>query len=67
MRYTSDQLTALINLRASGQLSVQLGDRVVRYQTGADLDTAIAAARRDVALESGTAPLKRYGEHSRGY
>ena len=68
MRYTSEQLQALINLRASGQLSVQLGDRVVRYQTGADLDAAISAARRDVAAGLATGQTsRRYLEHGRGY
>jgi hypothetical protein len=67
MRYTSEQLTALINLRARGELSVQFGDRVIRYQTGADLDSAIAAARRDVALTTGAAQTRKLGEFGRGY
>ena len=67
MRYTSEQLTALINLRARGELSVQFGDRVIRYQTGADLDSAIAAAKRDVAVTDGTAQTRRFGEFGRGY
>ena len=66
MAYTADQLQALIDLRASGKLRVQFGDRMVQYQSGADLDRAIAAAKRDLATASG-APTRRYFEHGRGY
>lgn len=67
MRYTSEQLQALINLRARGELSVQFGDRVIRYQSGADLDSAIAAAKRDVAVTEGVAVSRKFGEFGRGY
>ena len=67
MAYTAEQLQALIDLRASGKLRVQFGDRVVQYQSGADLDAAIAQAKRDVAASSGTSRTRRYAEHGRGY
>jgi len=66
MAYTSTQLQTLIDLRASGQLRVQFGDRLIQYQTGADLDKAIAQAKRDVASATGTV-TRRYVEHGRGY
>jgi hypothetical protein len=42
MGYTAEQYQALLNLRAKGLRRIQLGDRLVEYQTGADLDAAIA-------------------------
>ena len=65
--YTQEQLDSLIALRASGHLRVQFGDRVVQYQSGADLDAAIAQAKRDVAASGGTSRTRRYAEHGRGY
>lgn len=69
MRYTAEQLQALLNLRASGQLSYQFEDRIVRYQSGADLDAAIAAARRDVAASNSpdARTTRGYFQHGRGY
>jgi hypothetical protein len=67
MRYTSEQLQALLDLRASGRLSVKLGDVETRFQTGADLDKAIAAARRDVEVSENGRPARRYLVHGRGY
>lgn len=66
MAYTAAQLQALIDLRASGKLRVQFGDRAIQYQSGADLDAAIAQAKRDLASAS-HAPTRRYAEHGRGY
>lgn len=71
MAYTAAQLQALIDLRASGLLRTQVGDRVLQYQSGADLDAAIAQAKRDVAAAesaSGGARLykRRYLEYGRG-
>lgn len=68
MAYTQSQLDALIALRASGKLRVQFGDRSVQYQSGSDLDAAIAQAKRDVAASSSSgAQLRRYAEYGRGY
>jgi hypothetical protein len=66
MAYTAEQLDKLIAIRASGQLRVQFGDRLIQYQSGADLDAAIAQAKRDLASATGT-PTRRYAEHGRGY
>ena len=53
------------SLRLGGLRRIQLGDRQVEYQTGADLDAAIKQARHDVAAldlaESGVNPYRRYG------
>ena len=69
MGYTRDQYQALLNLRAKGLRRIQLGDRLVEYQTGADLDAAIKQARRDVAAldmaESGVNPYRLYGSFYR--
>ena len=67
MAYTAEQLDKLIAIRASGQLRVQFGDRVIQYQSGADLDRAIAQAKRDLAASSASARSRRYAEHGRGY
>lgn len=69
MAYTAEQLQALIDLRASGELRVTVDGRTVQYQSGADLDRAIEQARRDVAAaQSGTyRGTTRYYEHGRGY
>lgn len=70
MAYTAQQLQNLLDVRASGQLSVQFGDRRVQYQSGADLDKAIEQAKRDVAgtaLAANPSRNRRYGEYGRGY
>ena len=67
MAYTQSQLDALIAIRASGQLRVQFGDRVIQYQTGADLDAAIAAAQRDLTASTKLKTTRRYPEYGRGY
>ena len=72
MAYTATQLQALIDLRATGRLQVTDADgKSLRFQTGADLDAAIAAAKRDVAAATASASgnrlyQRRYMEHSRG-
>lgn len=71
MAYTAAQLQALIDLRASGLLRTQVGDRVLQYQSGADLDAAIAQAKRDVAAAEAAASSaklyrRRFMEHHRG-
>lgn len=72
MAYTAEQLQSLIDLRASGRLSVTAPDgRKVQFQTGADLDKAIAQAKRDIAAaDAATADTKlykrRYMEYGRG-
>lgn len=69
MAYTAEQYQALLNLRAKGLRRLQLGDRLVEYQTGADLDAAIEQARRDVAAAEAAArginPNRRYGVFNR--
>lgn len=54
MAFTAAQLATLETAAASGQLRVQLGDKVIQYQTLPDLLTAIRLARADVA--AATAP-----------
>lgn len=49
MGYTAEQYQKLLDIRAKGVRRVQLADRLVEFQTGAELDAAIAQARRDVA------------------
>ena len=67
MAYSEDQLQKLIDLRMSGKLRVQLGDRSVVYQSGAELDKAIAAAQSSLAARSGAMRKTRsYPEYSRG-
>jgi len=65
MGYTAEHYQALLNLRAKGLRRIQLGDRLVEYQSGADLDAAIDQARRDVAAAdlaaAGTNRYRRYG------
>ncbi|MFZ4792339.1 MAG: phage head-tail joining protein [Candidatus Competibacteraceae bacterium] len=45
MAFTADQLTALEKAAASGQLRVQLGDKVIQYQTLTELMAVIRMAR----------------------
>ena len=49
MAFTADQLTALEKAAASGQLRVQLGDKVIQYQTLTELMAVIRMARADQA------------------
>jgi len=66
--YTADQLQRLLDIRARGVLTVRDADgRSTTYQSGADLDRAIAAAKRDIAAAAGTPRAGRhYLEHGRG-
>jgi hypothetical protein len=71
MAFSAAQLSALETAAASGQLRVQLGDKVIQYQTLPDLLTAIRMARADVAAASTGASAiyrgtTRYLEYSRG-
>ncbi|AHF03426.1 hypothetical protein MARPU_05690 [Marichromatium purpuratum 984] len=69
MAFTSDQLATLEAAAASGRLRVQLGDKVIQYQTLPDLMHAIRQARADVAAAAGLRPgraLRCYLEHHRG-
>lgn len=47
MAFSPDQLTALEAAAASGQLRVQLGDKVIQYQTLTELMAVIRMARAD--------------------
>lgn len=71
MAYTAEQLQSLIDLRATGRLRITEGDKTVIFQNGADLDKAIAQAKRDVAAaHAATADTRlykrRFMEHGRG-
>lgn len=65
MAFTAEQLTALESAAASGELSVQLGDRKVQYQSLSDLLKAIDLARRDLA-GAAALPIRRYLRYNRG-
>lgn len=52
MAFTATQLAALETAAASGQLRVQLGDKVIQYQNLPDLLAAIRMARADVAASA---------------
>ena len=58
MAYTAEQLANLEKVSASGQLRVQLGDKVIQYQDGAALKEAIRQARADLAGTSNNDPLR---------
>lgn len=71
MAYTAEQLNNLLAIRARGVLTTRDADgRSVTYQSGADLDKAIAQAKRDVAAAEASASTlsqtRRYGSFSRG-
>ncbi len=57
MAFTADQLTTLEKAAASGQLRVQLGDKVVQYQTLTELMAVIRMARADQTT-SNSDPLR---------
>jgi hypothetical protein len=65
MAFSAAQLATLEAAAATGELTVQLADRKIQYQTLADLLSAIDLARRDLA---GTAalPVRRYMRYNRG-
>lgn len=58
MAFTADQLTALEKAAASGQLRVQLGDKVIQYQTLTELMAVIRMARADQTSASNSDPLR---------
>jgi hypothetical protein len=65
MAFTAAQLATLEAAAATGELTVQLADRKIQYQTLADLLSAIDLARRDLA--GGAAlPVRRYMRYNRG-
>jgi len=72
MAFTAAQLATLESAAASGQLRVQLGDKIIQYQTLPDLMAAIRMARADIAAASSTDAsavyrgTTRYLEYSRG-
>lgn len=67
MAFSPVQLAALEQAAASGQLRVQMGDKVIQYQTLPDLLAAIRLARADVAAASGQTPYyRRYAQYERG-
>jgi len=71
MAFTAAQLATLESAAASGQLRVQLGDKIIQYQTLPDLMAAIRMARADIAAASTDASAvyrgtTRYLEYSRG-
>lgn len=47
MAFTAEQLANLEKAAASGQLRVQLGDKVIQYQTLTELMAVIRMARAD--------------------
>ena len=71
MAFTAAQLATLESAAASGQLRVQLGEKIIQYQTLPDLMAAIRMARADIAAASTDASAvyrgtTRYLEYSRG-
>lgn len=63
MAFTATQLATMEAAAASGQLRVQLGDKVVQYQNLPDLLAAIKFARQDVAgaTSAATSPFRARG------
>ena len=57
MAFTSTQLATLEAAAASGQLRVQLGDKVIQYQTLTELMAVIRMARADQTT-SNSDPLR---------
>jgi|DEB3_MinimDraft_2_1074329.scaffolds.fasta_scaffold37292_1 hypothetical protein len=55
MAFTAAQLSALEAAAASGQLRVQLGDKVIQYQNLPDLLAAIRMARTDQSVSAAPA------------
>ena len=71
MAFSAVQLATLETAAASGQLRVQLGDKIIQYQNLPDLLAAIRMARADVAAASTDTSAvyrgtTRYLEYSRG-
>jgi hypothetical protein len=57
MAFTAEQLANLEKAAASGQLRVQLGDKVIQYQTLTELMQVIRMARAD-QVSSADNPLR---------
>lgn len=58
MAFTAEQLANLEKAASSGQLRVQLGDKVIQYQTLTELMDVIRMARADQASASNSDPLR---------
>lgn len=58
MAFTADQLATLEQAAASGQLRVQIGDKVIQYQTLTELMAVIRMARADLSGSGGYNPLR---------
>jgi hypothetical protein len=56
MAYTLEDLRTIELARKSGQLRVQLGDKVVQYQNGADLRQAEADIKADLIAQGIAVP-----------
>lgn len=59
MAFTQTDVETLERAIASGQQSVQFGDRRVSYQTLGDMRDALREMRVEVAAASGAPPRKR--------
>jgi hypothetical protein len=53
MAFTAAQLASLEAAASTGQLMVQLGDKIIRYQTYDHLMMVLRQARADVANSTG--------------
>lgn len=60
MAFTTEQLATLESAAATGQLMVQLGDKVIRYQTAAEMLQVIRQARSDTGSGAGISDGLRY-------
>lgn len=56
MAYTLEDLRTIQLARKSGQLRVQLGDKVIQYQTGNDLRQAEADIKAELISQGITVP-----------
>lgn len=56
MAYTLEDLQTLQTARKSGQLRVQLGDKIIQYQTGNDLRQAEADIKAELLAQGISVP-----------
>lgn len=63
MAFTAEQIANLEKAAASGQLRLQLGDKIVQYQNLPDLMAAIREAKRELAgaTSAATSPFRARG------
>lgn len=66
MAFTAEQLAAMEQAAAQGLTHVQIGDKILRYQSLPDLIAAIKLARADVSASTNPPPRRRYLEYGRG-